>query len=369
MKKILLFAIGAALLFTACEEWQPVTTFEYDEPEAEKIYTDADMAVYGKQLTIRELALMYPGLGRPIKISSGWIKGQVISDDMSGNIYRTMYIQDETGGIEVKIGRSSLTNEYRKNQWVYVNLSGLTIGMYGGRTGNNSGSGMIQIGLEDPSGEYETSYIDLPLMVDNHIFKGEVGNEIKPYELTESMLPTRNDSQKNNPYIGSLVHLKGLRYANEIFSLIYLTYNEDTKASSNRIFLSDAQWGITTWALTKARMDQLLESGVWDDVKIGNSGDYNYGTVGDHRKVSGMNGNTYGDIERNAYSVSQYFKMGSTEIQIRSSGHARFADIEIDPQILGGNAQVEVTGILSMYQGGIQFTLLDLDDLKIMTQQ
>ena len=365
MKKIFLLFVSAALILTACEEWQPVFTREYDEPEAEKVYTDSDMAGYGSQLSIRDLVAMYPGLGRPVKLTTGWIKGQVTSDDMSGNIYRTMYIQDETGGIEIKVGRTNLSNEYRKNQWVYVNLNGLTLGMYGGKTGNYGGSGMIQLGLEDQSGEYETAYIDLPFLVDSHVFKGAMGSEVVPYVLTENMLPRKDDTQKDSKYIGSLVTLKGLKYGDEVFALLYITYSEDTKASSNRIFLSDKPWGITTWALTKARMGQLLESGVWDEVKIGNSGDYSYGTVGDHRNSSGMNGNMYGDIERNAYSVSHYFKMGSTEVQLRSSGYARFADLPIDPAILDGTATVDVTGILTMYQGSVQFTLLDLDGVTI----
>ena len=108
----------------------------------------------------------------------------------------------------------------------------------------------------------------------------------------------------------------------------------------------------------------MLEAGTWDSVQIGNSGDYNYGTVADHRNISGMNGDTYGDIERNAYSVSHYFKMGSKEIQVRSSGYARFADIEIDPDILDGSKTVDMTGILTMYQGSVQFTLIDLDGVE-----
>ncbi len=363
MKKTLFAIFAAAALLVSCEEWQPVFTAGYDDPSAAKVYTESDMSAYGSRITIAELSKMYKSKtgGTPVKLSSGWIKGQVTSSDFSGNIYRTLYIQDETGGIEVKTGRTNMSNEIRQGQWVYVNLNGLVLGMYGGKTGNYGGAGMIQLGLEDQSGEYETAYIDLPLLVDTHIFKGAMGDAVAPVVLTESMLPGKNDTQATNKYIGTYVTLKGLRYDNQVFTLIYLTYNEDTKSSSNRIFLSDKTWGITTWALTKDRMGRMLEAGTWDSVNIGNSGDYSYGTVGDHRDVKSTNGDTYGDIERNAYSVSHYFKTGSTTIQVRSSGYSRFADIEIDSDVLSGAATIDVTGILTMYQGSIQFTLIDLD--------
>ena len=66
-----------------------------------------------------------------------------------------------------------------------------------------------------------------------------------------------------------------------------------------------------------------------------------------------------------ANSVSQYFKMGSTEIQIRTSGYSRFSDTEIDPKILSGEKSIDVTGILTRYQGAAQFTLLDLDGVTV----
>lgn len=358
MKKIFLF-LAAAALFTACEEWQPVGTVKYQEPESAPLYTDADMAGYGPHLTIQELCSKYQ-TGKPIKLETGWIKGQVISSDASGNVYRSLFIQDETGGMEIKTGRTNTANEYLLGQWIYVKLSGLTLGMYGYKAGNYGGQGMIQLGWADQSGSYETAYIDLPLLVDGHIFKGEMAEALKPVKLTEAQLPGKNDTQATNKYIGSLVELDGLKYGNQIFTLLYLSYNQDTKLATNRIFLSEGTWGVTTWALTKDKMGKLLEAGTWDSAVVG-SGNEKHGTVGEHRSVSGINGATYGDIERNAYSVSHYFKMGAKDIQVRSSGYARFADLEIDPDILSGAASVNLTGIITMYQGSIQFTLLDLD--------
>lgn len=100
-------------------------------------------------------------------------------------------------------------------------------------------------------------------------------------------------------------------------------------------------------------------SGIWDEGTIG-SGNDNFGTIGS------MKGDgTYPGIEKAAYSVSQYFKMGSKEIQIRTSGYSKFSDTEIDPQVLSGSKTIDATGILTLYQGSLQLVLIDLDCVKV----
>ena len=56
---------------------------------------------------------------------------------------------------------------------------------------------------------------------------------------------------------------------------------------------------------------------------------------------------------------------GGTEIQIRTSGYCKFSDTEIDPAILSGAKTIDVTGVLTMYQGSLQFLLNDLNGVKI----
>ena len=64
-------------------------------------------------------------------------------------------------------------------------------------------------------------------------------------------------------------------------------------------------------------------------------------------------------------NVSQYFTMGEREIQIRTSGYCRFADLEIDPEVLAGTRTIDATGVLTIYQGNIQFVLLDQTGIKV----
>ena len=341
MKKLFYsIAVILSLAAVSCEEWEPVlgNQGEPAEPAAQ---------VLSVNTTIAQLKALYNG--KPYHVEKDLIiGGKIISSDASGNIYRSLYIQDETGGIEVKIGTSGLYNDYQLGQTLYVKCEGLTVGNYGG---------MLQIGIEDPTGEYETAYIDVKNIINTHIFKGEKGSPVSPQVVTEEELKNALRSSYKSAYFGKLVTLKDLTYNKEIFVLIYVDPNKDKKASSNRLFLSDQQWGVDTWAFSENQMKKYIFSGVWDSAKIGNSGDYNYGTVRDN--INELYNNA------SAYAVSQYFKMPQgTEVQIRSSGYAKFSDEKIDPAILKG-AKIDVTGILTNYNGAAQFTLIDLDGVKI----
>ena len=83
----------------------------------------------------------------------------MISEDRSGNVYKSLYIQDETGGIELKLGKNGLYNDYKLGQWVYVKCSGLTLGAY---------NGMVQLGWESNDSKYETSYIEVQYIIDTY---------------------------------------------------------------------------------------------------------------------------------------------------------------------------------------------------------
>ena len=375
MKKILIFA-AALLAFSSCqslkEEWQPVFTGEYDKPAVNQ---PVDMEA---NTTIAELAAMYE-TGKPWTVDKNIvISGIVSTTDKYGNFYKSFYIQDETGGIELKLGKNGLYNDYLPGQRIYVDCNGLELGMYGYKAG--SGNGMVQIGFNNGTDDtYETSYIESSILIDTHVFKGEVEGEVKPVELTVDQLPGSGDTQATNEYLGQLVTIKNLYYGwydtrykelNEAFALLYIDSNKDKKASSNRIFVSGADTGITTWAMSEEKMDSYLQSGIWDNVEIGNATDTNYGTVGDYRDIiDPISGEGYYGIDRAPYSVSQYFSTepdGKGEcVQIRTSGYCRFADTEIDPAVLSGEKTINVTGILTLYQGRIQVTVNNITDITV----
>lgn len=59
------------------------------------------------------------------------MKAVVTGNDESGNIYQKIFLQDETGAIEMEVAQNSVYNYYPVGQTVYVNLDGLSISVYG----------------------------------------------------------------------------------------------------------------------------------------------------------------------------------------------------------------------------------------------
>lgn len=367
MKHSISIFAAALLCLVSCQEFQPVFIGKYTEPGNYKTYTDAD---FSKLVTVKDVAACYtPGSpfvmpGNNAALSGAVLKGRVSTTDQPGNFYKSFYIQDETGGMEIKMGKNGLYNDYLPGQTVYVKLDELSLGMYGYKSGTTyGGMGMVQVGFIDPTAEYETSYLESSLLIDTHILRGDPKDIqiVTPITLTESQLPNpKTDTPATNSNVGKVVTLEGLEYANEVFALLYVDSNANHKLSSNRIFLSDKTWGINSLAMSESMMSTLLESGIWDEVSIGNSGDYNYGKVGDE-KYKGADG-TYPGISRSAYSVSQYFKMGNTEIQIRTSGYSKFGDKMIPADVRDGSRKITVTGVLTLYQGSFQLTVNSVAD-------
>ena len=379
MKKtiIAIFALAAlASCQSLIEEWQPVFSIDPDEPAWFVPYTEETLPDFsGTFTTIKDLKAMYKN-GKPMEITGNvWIKGQVTSSDKTGNIYRELYIQDKTGGIDLKLGKSSLYSEYSLGQWVYVYCDGLTLGAY---------NGMPQLGLEadqTTTNDYETSYIDVQVIIDQHVFRGAFDKPLKPAEVTEADVKASISAGFKGDLWGKLVTIKGLKYGNEIFALFYPNTNlPHTSANpENRVFLSDkGTWGINTWACSKAKYIEYLNSGVWDSAEVG-SGATRYGSIkgkpseylkpGKTLDSFGADADlTYKEIMikyANGNYVSHYFKLGSTDIQVRTSGFARFADIQLDPAILNG-ATVDITGILTIYSGSAQFSLIDEPSVSVV---
>ncbi|MBQ8855559.1 MAG: hypothetical protein IJ023_05350 [Bacteroidales bacterium] len=337
MKKIYRVFLAAAALFAGCEEFQPVFTGKYPDPQEQYIYTDAD---FGEFTSIADVKAMYAANGdKPYVVDKECvIKGQVTTSDQVGNLYKSLYIQDETAGIEIKIGKNGLYNEYKLGQWLYIDCSGLTVGDY---------NGMINIGYEDPTREYETGYLEHAYIIDQHVFKGEYADPVEPVVITEADL-----HKKVN--LGRLVTIKDLKYDDHIFILAYVDPNGNRKDyNNNGIFIDEEgpdNYGVTTWACSEQKWKEYLLAGNFDSVEAAGT------TVGQLLRTTG--------IGSMAYSVSQYFKMGKTDVQVRTSGYARFADTEIPQDVLDGKATVSFTGILTEYKGAAQFTLIDLDGVK-----
>ncbi len=87
------------------------------------------------------------------------IRGIVIADDASGNFYKTIVIQDETAGIEVKLNSVGLANDYPIGREIFIRCRGLVISDY---------NGLVQLGggTYDDAGQTRLSGIEEALLKD-----------------------------------------------------------------------------------------------------------------------------------------------------------------------------------------------------------
>ena len=109
-------------------------------------------------------------------VGNYYIKGKVISSDKEGNIYKSLYIYDNTAAIELKL-TNDLYIEYQfdmntlESQWVYVKLAGLYMGNFRMMLsiGDIPTEGMNSYGRPK---FYPNSNIVSPEKVKKHVFKG-----------------------------------------------------------------------------------------------------------------------------------------------------------------------------------------------------
>jgi len=90
------------------------------------------------------------------------VKGRVISNDYAGNVFKSLYIQDETGVLPLSINSYNLYLGYRVGQEVVIDLTDLYMGRY---------SGLEQLGYPQWSARdnaYQPTFMQ-PAILDGHI--------------------------------------------------------------------------------------------------------------------------------------------------------------------------------------------------------
>ncbi len=200
---VLLMAISSAFL-TSCVKG------EFDEPPINIPTVDFEATT-----TIQEFRESYSALKEIT--DDVVITGIVTANDESGNLYKKMIIQDETGALELAIDQTNLANEYKVGQRVYIKCKGLYVGDY-----NN----LIQLGYI-----YNGGIGRMPaVMVPSHIFRDSLaGEKPVPQVLTISDL---GETDKTNPVVSRLVTFENVMFATpgELFA------PDDKDATDRMIF-------------------------------------------------------------------------------------------------------------------------------------
>ncbi|MCO6485556.1 MAG: choice-of-anchor J domain-containing protein [Saprospiraceae bacterium] len=126
--------------------------------------------------TLEQVKAFYvPGAFTPIP-DSMVIRAIVVADDRSGNFYKTLVIQDETGGIELKVNAIGLFNDFPTGREVFLFCRGLLISDY---------NGLLQLGGSTylDNGQTRLGGIE-EVLIDKYLIPGKRDQAVTPKTST-----------------------------------------------------------------------------------------------------------------------------------------------------------------------------------------
>ncbi|HEY1114352.1 MAG TPA: DUF5689 domain-containing protein [Chitinophagaceae bacterium] len=180
----MLFFMTAGLITTSCNK-------KFDAPPS---FVEPDIQA---NTTIKQLKAMHT-MGNIERITEDIIVGGVVvADDKSGNFYKSIAIQDATGGITVRLDGSNLFNSYPVGRKIYIKMKGLYLGDY---------NKLYQIGggVDDSDPTRPELAPLASSLFDTYIVKGSTGNTVTPKVVTVDQL---HDSLQS-----MLIQLNGMEF-------------------------------------------------------------------------------------------------------------------------------------------------------------
>ncbi|MFK5958292.1 MAG: DUF5689 domain-containing protein [Lutibacter sp.] len=166
--------------------------------------------------TIQQVKKMYTFGSATVIENDIIIEGYVVSSDKSGNIYKTISIQDKpenpTSAIKISIDETNLYTVYDVGRKIYVKMKGLAVGY---------SFGSIQIG-QSVSGELARISA---FEVKNHIFRSCEVAEITPKKVTISAL--------DKSMLEMLIEIENVQFKTTDLGLSYA--NVDDTETVNRV--------------------------------------------------------------------------------------------------------------------------------------
>lgn len=192
MNNFRIHAFSLLLLLTAAATWQGCKR-EHDAPPIE----DLDNLTANK--TIAALKTIHTLGGTPTEVTEDWIiEGIVVADDKSGNFYKSIVIQDSTGGLEVRLDATGLYNDYPVGRKIWIKCQGLFVGDYSGKpqiVGNVAGDAIAQV------------------LIPNHIFRGPLNQTVTP--------AVRTITQLTDADVNTLIKLENVEFTAADMSKTY----------------------------------------------------------------------------------------------------------------------------------------------------
>lgn len=137
-----------------------------------------------------------------------YTEGYVTSTDESGNIYKTIYIQDAlenpTHGFTISVDAVSTYTQFPQGSKIYIKLNGLAVGAYGG---------VVQLGEKTGTESSATSVSRIKEKnISNHLFRScTTKGNIVPKIMTAAQMVSANDQ-----YIGCLIQINNAEFDRKV---------------------------------------------------------------------------------------------------------------------------------------------------------
>ncbi len=198
--------VATTFTFSACKK-------NFDNPPGA-----ADPAIVANT-SISALKAMHTTSGAYNQITTDIIiSGVVVADDKSGNLYKQLYIEDATGGLQILLDANSLYGTYPVGRKVFIKCNGLTISDY---------NGTMELGVKATVAGLP-SLEGIPAnLISQYVIGGSLNNPVVPHVVTLSQLTTGMQDR----YLGTLIQLDGFAFTN-----LNTTYS-DTSAYKSTVNL------------------------------------------------------------------------------------------------------------------------------------
>ena len=154
------------------------------------------------------------------------IYGVVVGDDKGGNIYKKIFIQDSTGGMQLILDKTYLYGDYPVGRKIYVKLKGLLLMNY-------KGTPDIVFSMNDDG---STNGIPASLL-GTYLVKANYPNSITPPQLT--LFDVISNPGK---YVNTLVTIKDMQFETGSNNVVY----SDPNNSTNRALINCSKTGRIT---------------------------------------------------------------------------------------------------------------------------
>lgn len=184
----LVMMVVTAVTFNACKK-------SFDNPPGA---TDPQMVA---NTSIKALKALHTTAGAYDVISSDLvISGVVVADDESGNLYKQLFIQDATGGLQILLDANSLYGTYPVGRKIFIKCKDLCISDY---------NGTMELGIKATVAGLPSLEGIPSNLISKYVVGGSINNPVTPIVVSQSQLGTNMQDQ----YLGCLIQLNGYEFA------------------------------------------------------------------------------------------------------------------------------------------------------------